>query len=523
MKFWCRLLITIMVSSQCPAQTLPFFLQLEQVDAPDLPAIHSFAKAQSGSKWLVAAGRVDGLHSLFPGQSFQPNMENDQIFVIDTNGFQLWSSSVYNLPYQIRQSLRATNTEYFQRGNYLYIIGGFGYDSINDYRRTYGTLTALDVDGLINEIVSGGNNLTSYIRQVSDTVFAVTGGKLEMLGGKFYLIGGQYFDGLYTKQTSTSFTQRYTNSISSFDLDDDGVNITVSNFTSSVDTVNFHRRDLNAAPTILTDGEEGIGVYGGVFQYGHDIPYQQPVYISQGGIENDFSFEQKMSQYTCVNIPLYDSVQENMYTVFVAGISLYDYVDSSGSFQLDTLVPFINDINVLTRHKDKTSEETILPLLFPELGGANAEFFASPEVPVYSNGVIKLRELVTPTLLGYLYGGITSEAPNESNTDASSKVYRVILQPDFNSGVLSVQENHLRVFPNPADDYVNVVLKNMSEVAGATVCLTITDQMGKVLQRISSGDHQYIRISTRNLQAGYYYISLNTASQNSTTKLAVLR
>src|SRR5439155_25467196 len=121
----------------CTAQSLPFFIQLEQVDAPTLPAIHSFAKAQSGDKWMIVSGRVDGLHSLLPSQAFSSDQANNNIFIIDTTSWQVWTASLYNVAYSIRQSLQATNTEFFQRGNYLYVIGGFGYDSIADSKRTF--------------------------------------------------------------------------------------------------------------------------------------------------------------------------------------------------------------------------------------------------------------------------------------------------------------------------------------------------------------------------------------------------
>ncbi len=118
-------------------QTIPFFLDLQQVDAPDLPAIHSFAKAQSGDKWLIVAGRVDGMHSFFPNLAFSPDQANNNIIVIDTSSWSIWQSSLFNVPYEIRQSLSATNTEYFQLGNYLYIMGGYGYDSITDVKKLF--------------------------------------------------------------------------------------------------------------------------------------------------------------------------------------------------------------------------------------------------------------------------------------------------------------------------------------------------------------------------------------------------
>src|SRR5947199_830079 len=83
------------------AQTVPFFLDLQEVNAPNLPAIHSYAKAQSGDKWLIVGGRIDGLHSLFPNLAFSFTEQNNNIFVIDTSTWSVWQSSLYNTSYPI--------------------------------------------------------------------------------------------------------------------------------------------------------------------------------------------------------------------------------------------------------------------------------------------------------------------------------------------------------------------------------------------------------------------------------------
>ena len=114
------------------AQSLPFSLSIEQVSAPDLPAIHSFAGAQWGDHWLIVAGRVDGLHNLFPNLAFSATEQNNHIFVIDTSTWEVTESSLNSLSYSQRAPLSAVNTEYFQRDHFLYVMGGYGYDSLND-------------------------------------------------------------------------------------------------------------------------------------------------------------------------------------------------------------------------------------------------------------------------------------------------------------------------------------------------------------------------------------------------------
>jgi len=507
------------------AQTVPFFIDLQEVNAPDLPSLHSFAKAQSGDKWLIVGGRIDGLHSLFPNLAFSFTEQNKNIFVVDTSTWNVWQSSLYNAPYQIRQSLSATNTEFFQRGNYLYVVGGFGYDSLNDVKKTFSTLTAMDVDGLIDEIVSGGNDLDSFIRQISDTMFAVAGGQMESIGSKMYLAGGQNFSGLYTKLNAGLYVQHYTNSITSFDLNDDGVNLLTDNFDMNTDTVNFHRRDLNCAPWISENNEEGFAVYGGVFQYDQDIPYRNPIYVTQNGSVIDFSFKQKMSQYQCPVIPLYDSVSNDMYSILFAGMSLY-YLDSATqTLKEDTMVPFIKDISTLIHHADGTTHEVILPIQFPQLGGANAEFFQNSSLQHYENGVMKLRAYTQAVLLGYIFGGMTSTAGNDGITLPSNKCYRVILEPDFGSVNSSVtSEKNIRLFPNPAEDVTQLILKiPSSQLKEIKIVDALNHEVMEVHPQISSTTETRIGIDTKDFPPGIYSVIVQTQLQSFSSRLAIVR
>ncbi len=504
------------------SQTVPYFLSLEEVDAYDLPSIHSYAKAQSGSYWLVVGGRTDGMHSFFPNSAFPVYEQNNNVFVIDTNTWQVWSSSLFNVDYSSRTSLSSVNTEFIQQGNYLYVAGGYGYDSLSFEKLTFPTLTALDVDGIITEIVIGGSNLNQFVRQIVDSNFALAGGKLELLNNRFYLIGGQKFNGFYTKLNSDFFEQKYSNSISSFILNDDGENISISDFQFNIDTVNFHRRDLNSAPTINSNSEEGIGVYGGVFKYDHDLPFQNPIYISATGIVTDFSFEQKMSQYTCPIITVFDSVNNDMHSIFIGGISLYDLVDSSQILKLDTMVPYINDITTLIQHSNGTSEEIILPTKFPELGGANAEFFLNQSVPHYSNGVIKLSSLNKSALLGYIYGGLVSSSGNEGITKGSNKVYKVFLDPSIASTAPDIEgKTEFQIFPNPAHDFTNII---QFATGNKIESIIIFDLLGKEVHdfKYSINSSGLIRINTSNLFAGMYSVIVITNTSTRVLQFAVV-
>ncbi len=501
----------------------PFSIELEVVDAPSLPGLHSFAKAISGDKWLIVSGRVDGLHSFYPNSAFAPTEANQMIYVVDTDDWQIWSAPLQLLSYSIRTSLKSTNTQFFQDGAYLYVIGGYGYDSLIDSKITFPTLTALEIDEVINEIVSGAQNLSPFIRQISDPAFAITGGGLQKIGNTFFLAGGHNFSGLYTKLPSSTFVQAYTNSITSFQIDDDGVNLTISDYTQQIDTLQFHRRDLNVAPLIYADGSEGLGVYGGVFRYDKNLPYLHPIYIQQGIATTDLSFEQKMSQYTCPVITIYDSVNQTMHTTFFGGISLYDFIDSINQVVEDTLVPFIEDITTLSRNADEITTEAILPVKFQDLAGANADFFPSHGIPQYDNGVIKLNQIGGKQLIGYIYGGINSNKPNEGYTNASNQVYRVFLTPSISTSAESAfAVSPFSIIPNPANTFTRVqfTLNSVQRIRVQLINMFGEEVLSINEIKYSIGTHQ-LQIETADLNTGMYTLLLVSEDKTDAIKLMV--
>jgi hypothetical protein len=91
----------------------------------------------------------------------------------------------------------------------------------------------------------------------------------------------------------------------------------------------FHRRDLNVVDAIRPDGSRGITVYGGVFTKTAG-PWVNPVYIDQDPkgkitLTLDQKFEQKVSQYDCPHLLMYDPATRTMFTTLFGGISFYYY------------------------------------------------------------------------------------------------------------------------------------------------------------------------------------------------------
>ena len=503
----------------------PFTVQIEPVITTPLPALHSFAFAQSGNKWLIIGGRTNGLHGLNSSSGFPPEYKNDVVTVIDTSTWAFYTVDLNQLPKAIADPMRSTNMQYIQEGNYLYMVGGYGYDSVASLFVSYPKLTAIHVDNMINAVISA-SPIASTIRQVTDTNFSICGGDLGKIGSSYYLIFGHNFGGRYTDPPSPLFTQTYSDRIKKFNLTDDGITITLSGFTYQVDTNNFHRRDLNVGPIVKPDGSLAIGAYGGVFRKDSNLPFREPITISASGTTINSSYLQVMQQYTCALMPIYDSATQKMYTTFFGGISLYDFNDTTSIIKRDSLVPFVNDITTMTVSSSGFTEETILPVKFHGLLGSNAKFVPTKNISTYSNEVIRIRDLPnTKILAGYLYGGIRALDANFGNSSANDTVYRIFITPNNNTSIEefnSIQNTQL--FPNPSNQSTTLLftLKNTEEIS-----ISLLDVTGKKVLDIAKEEmqkgNQKININSSKLNAGIYICKIQSNSGERMMKLVVGR
>ena len=491
-----RLLLTLLLltmpliraaSAQTPA-LLPFQVEFVEAAFPGAPALHSFAFGEADGKWLFIGGRTNGIHAFdpLPINNFPPAMANHWVWVLDPALRQVWSIDLYDASIApplglIADALSSSNTQSFQNGDTLYIIGGYGYNRSTNLMQTFPTLTAINVPGMITAVMSGtAANIVGQIRQGPvDERLRVTGGELGKIGDNFFLVFGQRFDGLYNPQDVDN-DQQYTEEVRIFQIVDDGTNPpTITGYTTlpaqppvagDPQPNQFHRRDLNVVPAMRANGRPGISVYGGVFTAAF-TPYLNPIYIdSVDGLISatvDRSFNQYMSQYDTARMVLFDAVRGSTHTVFFGGISygVFDpdsdssaraqpdrrlpYADliqvepksDPSGFKLDSNIPFIDQITAISLRTDGTSQQCVLaqrnqlkltPIRLPERLGTNAHIILAPEAPSYDNGVIKLRDLPGRSLVGYLYGGMRTRDENPTGTGqsfASSRLFYIYVIP----------------------------------------------------------------------------------------------
>lgn len=413
-------------------QTAPFSVHLKPINIAELGGIQSYAFGQKNNKWLIVGGRLDGLYQRHPFNAFELAGNNNQLIVVDPISLQKWTAPLTTLPTAIQEQLSATNMQFHQEGDYLYFIGGYGYSATLGDHTTYSNLTAIKVSDVIDAIISN-KSISPYFRQITDPKFQVTGGGLKKINNEYYLLGGQKFIGRYNPMGPNhgpGFKQEYTNAIRKFSLTDNGTTIIIKHLPSYVDKENLHRRDYNAEAQILPDGQEGITMFSGVFQHDVDLPFLNSVTIDSDNYAVNNTFEQHYNHYHSAVLPLYSAKGNEMHNVFFGGIA--QYYDSLGVLVKDDNVPFVNTIARVTRNGNGELTEHKLPIEMPTLLGAGAEFIPNKSIPHYTNEVFKLDQFTADsTMVGYIYGGISSTAQNifftnkANQSSANKQIFKV--------------------------------------------------------------------------------------------------
>jgi hypothetical protein len=449
---------------------LPYKISLQPYDfgSADLPTLHSFAAGHHDGKWVLIAGKTNGLHGFDTGgpNGFLPEFQNRDVWVIDPVTKQTWHRSLEGAAGGLTtielNSLTPTNNQYYQRGERLYMTGGYGVQNVlgdgTPINGTFDRLSAINLPGIINWAMTGSGLAKDHIRQISSPSFRVTGGAMFEMGGRTHLVFGQDFSGNYNPTKNGT----YTNQVRSFDVVDDGTTLATSNPTSTTPDPNFRRRDLNVYPVMRpADGgglEQGLVVLSGVFTPPPSIgAWTVPVEIDSVGNPSmddptdPATFKQGFNNYHSAKLGLFSEVTGEMHEVLFGGISLQYLNTATMQTETDNALPFVNDITSVVIDADGNFSQHWLgkfPVITDLQGkrlrfGANAEFFLADGIETYPNGVIKLDALTGPTTLGYIYGGIIANGPHTRSGDppaissASNMIFTVVYAPVPEPGTLA--------------------------------------------------------------------------------------
>ncbi len=508
-----------------------FEIQLSPVDFPEVPPVQSYAWGQYDGKWLIAGGRIDGLHRRQPFAAFLPSGNNDRLWVIDPIAQQVWSASVAALPAPVREQLQSTNMAFHQRGDTLYLVGGYAYSPTTGDHVTFPRLTTLALPEVIGAIVAG-EDAAPFVQSTADERMAVSGGQLAWLDDRFYLVGGHRFDGRYNPHGpdhGPGFSQEYTDEVRRFRVTAAG---DIIDYEVWHDALHLHRRDYNLAPQIMPDGAAGLTIFSGVFQHGVDLPFTNTVDIRPEGYAVNEEFTQYLCHYHTAHLPVYSEEQQAMHTVFFGGISQF-YFDGEELVE-DAEAPFVRTISRVTRAADGAMSEARLPLEMPGYLGAGAEFIPAAGAPFNDDDILLLDELSADSarLIGYVYGGIESSERNvffQNGDDlswASNTLFAVYLRP---AGVSEVKEPAantgnpltLEVYPNPVVEKLTVRFRAS---AGGSFFFLVMNAQGRIVDEMTAeapeaGQYD-ADLEVAHLPDGIYFLNLSDGKHLRTVRFA---
>jgi hypothetical protein len=172
-----------------------------------------------------------------------------------------------------------------------------------------------------------------------------------------------------------------------------------------------------------------------------------------------------------------------MYTVFYGGIAQYFY--DNGTLTQDNNVPFVKTIGVVEK-KNGTYSEHYLSNQLPGYLGAGAEFM--PNLELARNGEILITDSIgtDTTLIGYIFGGISSPAANvfyngQTNTSiATPNIYKVSLARFTGIGVEeALTDDDLGLAIKPYTDQRSLLVQISGFMDGETN-FAITDTSGRL-------------------------------------------
>jgi len=496
-----------------------------------LPGVQSFVIGLHNGEWLIIGGRLDGLHQRQPFAAFLASENNNSIFVINPNTGQVWSHNLLSLPTELQEQLQSTNMEFHQNGEKLLIMGGYGYSATNDEHVTYNGLIVVDLPSCI-EAVKSKSSLSNSLQFTHDNRVQITGGQLGLLNGYYYLVGGQKFEGRYNPMGpdhGPGFIQQYSNAIRKFKIQQTKDNLSISDYTETIDTAELHRRDYNMMPQIFPDGSKGFTVFSGVFQYKADLPWLNTIDISPNGYKVIPEFEQRFNQYHCAKTALYDPTNNISYNIFYGGISRF-YLTQDGNLVDDLDVPFVKSISLITRDQNGNLNESSIGNM-PDFLGASAEFIPDQNLSKFSDTEILTFNPNNPDsiLIGYIFGGIKSSSDKVfwintgTQSEASNQIYKVYLHQKATSirKLTSESLNYFKpiVYPNPAFDHF-VVEFNLQK--SEMIKIDLTDLNGKLMtqkkQKCTDG-LQKIEVPMTDLPDGNYIVTISNGKLKHSLKI----
>ena len=167
MKFWIGLAFSLLMTC-ASAQSFPYDVHVRPHYTHPALGVQAFAYAQVKNEILIIGGRKDGLHRRQPFASMDSAGMNQFITLYNLADNSILQASINSLPIEVAEQFTSTNMEFYQEGNYLYLVGGYGYSPTKQDHQTHPVFTSIFLPDFIQSIHEHPNQLDG-VQSVSYT------------------------------------------------------------------------------------------------------------------------------------------------------------------------------------------------------------------------------------------------------------------------------------------------------------------------------------------------------------------
>ncbi|MBK9272441.1 MAG: hypothetical protein IPM48_12685 [Saprospiraceae bacterium] len=473
------------------------------------PNIHSFSYGEWENEVYIFGGRKDGIHEKKSG--FERQTNNFNLYIWNPSTQHIDSMDLRFLPDSLLDPLIAAATNFYQKDNFLLIIGGYGQNRLDSFL-TYASLIVVDL-AKAKKLSNWSDTSSRVIRQLIHPDFAIAGGQLIMINDAFLLVGGHQFYGIYD-DNSGAIVQHYLNKASSFKLKFEGNDIIINDWFDLIDEFNFHRRDFNLVPFIFEDGILESMVFSGVFLVNENRPFLNIARLNSNRFVDIQDFRQLLANYHCAKLGIYERGANIMQQWFFGGMAEY-FIDENAQVIQDPKVPFVKTVSSIVRLPDGSYFEKYQQTGLPGYFGTNSEIYILPHIKRTneSSKIIELDSIQTDSIdIAILFGGIYNPTtdPNPwsnnkaSTTAANSYIVKIKLRKSIHNQTQSGNTRNekfpiFNFYPQPAKenlflDFADYGWKNIS------VCLI--DQQGLQIQNYTFNAGDKLEIPLKDVKPG---------------------
>ncbi len=152
-----------------------------------LQDMYGYAVGKSGHYLLIFGGSI---RSDVPEQ-YSQDFPNLDILMIDFKENRAAAYTSGNLEGMAREQMCATGMAYYQKGNILYLLGGYGFSETHGQFITFPYLTAIDLDATVQSLLRGESAVADYY-QICDDRMAIFDATMDYNGEEFFLINGKF-------------------------------------------------------------------------------------------------------------------------------------------------------------------------------------------------------------------------------------------------------------------------------------------------------------------------------------------